>query len=31
MVWACIEKKRIYGDGGAREKKEKKTEAEVIG
>ena len=36
MVWACIEKgRRIYGqesggDGGAGEKKERKTEAEVV-
>ena len=37
MVWACIEKRtRIYrlqsdGDGGAGEKKERKTETEVVG
>ena len=37
MVWACIEKtKRIRsqksnGDGGAGEKKEMKTKAEVVG
>ena len=33
MVWACIEKGRITcgdGDGGAGEKKERKTEAEVV-
>ena len=37
VAWACIEKRRIIrrqgsdGDGGAREKKERKTEAEVVG
>ena len=37
MVWACIEKRRIIcgqdsdGDVRAAEKKERKTEAEVIG
>ena len=37
MVWACIEKRRRIrreesdGDGGAREKKERKTKAEVAG
>ena len=37
VVWACIEKKiRICrqesdGDGGAGDKKERKTEAEVVG
>ena len=34
MVWACIEKRRTCGqesDGGAGEKKERKTEAEVVG
>ena len=37
MVWACIEKRRRIcpqesdGDGGAREKKESKTEEEVVG
>ena len=35
MVWACIEKRRIIcrqeSDEGAREKKERKTEAEVVG
>ena len=36
MVWACIEKGRRIrrqesdGDGGAGEKKERKTEAEVV-
>ena len=37
MVWACIEKSRRIGrqesdeDGGAGEKKERKTEVEVVG
>ena len=37
MVWACIEKRRIKcvqegdGDGGAGGKKERKTDAEVVG
>ena len=37
MVWACIEKRRIIrmqasdGDGGAGQKKERKTKAEVVG
>ena len=37
MVWACIEKRRQIrrqesdGDGGAGEKKERKTKAEVVG
>ena len=36
MVWACTERRRIHrqesdGDGGAREKKERKTKAEVVG
>ena len=37
MVWACIEKRRRIrrqesdGDGGGWEKKERKTEAEVVG
>ena len=37
MVWACIEKRRRIrrpysdGDGGAGEKKERKTEAEAVG
>ena len=37
MVWACIEKRRTIrrresdGDGGAEEKKEMKTKAEVAG
>ena len=37
MVWACIEKRRIicgqesHGDGGAGEKKDRKTEAEMVG
>ena len=37
MVWACIEKRRRIsreesdGDGGAGEKKERKTKAEVVG
>ena len=37
MVWACIEKRRRMfgqesdGDGGAVEKKERKSEAEVVG
>ena len=37
MVWACIEKRRRIrrqesdGDGGAWEKKERKTEDEVVG
>ena len=37
MVWACIEKRRRIhrqesdGDGGAGEKKERKTEEEVVG
>ena len=37
VVWACIEKRRRIcrqesdGDGGAGEKKERKTEAEVVG
>ena len=37
MVWACIEKRRRIrgqesdGDGGAGEKKERTSEAEVVG
>ena len=37
MVWACFEKRRRIsreesdGDGGAGEKKERKTKAEVVG
>ena len=34
MVWACIEKKNRQasnGDVGAGEKKERKTDAEVVG
>ena len=37
VVWACIETRRRIcgqlsdGDGGAGEKKERKTEAEVVG
>ena len=37
MVWSCIEKRRRIrrqesdGDGGAGEKKERKTKAEVVG
>ena len=35
MVWACTEKRirrqESDGDGGAGEKKERKTEAEVVG
>ena len=35
MVWACTEKRRRIrrqeSDGDAREKKERKTEAEVVG
>ena len=37
MVWACIEKRRRIhrqesdGDGGAGEKKERETKAEVVG
>ena len=37
MVWACIEKRRRIhrqesdGDGGAEEKKERKTKAKVVG
>ena len=37
MIWACIEMRRRVcgqdrdGDGGTREKKEKKTKAEVVG
>ena len=37
VVWACTEKRRRIrrqesdGDGGAREKKERKTKVEVVG
>ena len=37
VVWACFEKRRLIrreesdGDGGAGEKKERKTKAEVVG